>query len=141
MGFFDFLRLSAKNQPIANISQNLPLPTVMRGQNYLSGIGLQDLFANLSRRLPNTNKDWQNIAGDLMLNSIVAIAMDYYIRGFSQALPMVYRLVEGSDTEYEKYPQHPMIALISNPQYQLAPTRFWSNCIIDYKIYGNVYIR
>jgi HK97 family phage portal protein len=141
MGLFDFLRPAQKNQPIANISQNLPLPTVMRGQNYLSGIGLQDLFANLSRRLPNTSKDWQNIAGDLMLNSIVAIAMDYYIRGFSQALPMVYRLVEGSDTEYEKYPQHPMIALISNPQYQLAPTRFWSNCIIDYKIYGNVYIR
>jgi HK97 family phage portal protein len=141
MGFFDFLRPSAKNQPIANISQNLPLPTVMRGQNYLSGIGLQDLFANLSRRLPNTSKDWQNICGDLMLNSIVAISMDYYIRGFSQALPMVYRLVEGSDSEYEKYPDHPMIALISNPQYQLAPTRFWSNCIIDYKIYGNVYIR
>jgi len=141
MGLFDFLRPAAKNQPIANISQNLPLPTVMRGQNYLSGIGLQDLFANLSRRLPNTSKDWQNICGDLMLNSIVAIAMDYYIRGFSQALPMVYRLVEGSDTEYEKDPQHPMLALISNPQYQLAPTRFWSNCIIDYKIYGNVYIR
>jgi HK97 family phage portal protein len=141
MGIFDFLRPTQKSQPIATINQNLPLPQTMRGANYLSGIGLQDLFANLSRRLPNTNKDWQNIAGDLMLNSIVAISLDYYIRGFSQALPMVYRLVEGSDTEYEKYPQHPMIALISNPQYQLAPTRFWSNCIIDYKIYGNVYIR
>ena len=141
MGIFDFLRPAQKNQPIATINQNLPLPQVMRGQNYLSGIGLQDLFANLSRRLPNTSKDWQNICGDLMLNSIVAIAMDYYIRGFSQALPMVYRLVDGSKTEYEKYPQHPMLALLANPQYQLAPTRFWSNCIIDYKIYGNVYIR
>jgi HK97 family phage portal protein len=142
MSIFDrFFGRAQKNQPIATINQNLPLPQTMRGANYLSGIGLQDLFANLSRRLPNTNKDWQNIAGDLMLNSIVAISLDYYIRGFSQALPMVYRLVEGSDSEYEKYPQHPMIALISNPQYQLAPTRFWSNCIIDYKIYGNVYIR
>ena len=142
MGIFDrFLGRSAKNQPIATINQNLPLPQVMRGANYLSGIGLQDLFANLSRRLPNTSKDWQNIAGDLMLNSIVSIAMDYYIRAFSQALPMVYRLVEGSESEYEKYPEHPMLALLANPQYQLAPTRFWSNCIIDYKIYGNVYIR
>lgn len=141
MGLFDFLKPAQKNQPIATINQNLPLPMVMRGQNYLSGIGLQDLFANLSRRLPNTSKDWQNICGDLMLNSIVAIAMDYYIRGFSQALPMVYRLVDGSESEYEKYPEHPMLALLANPQYQLAPTRFWSNCIIDYKIYGNVYIR
>lgn len=142
MGIFDrFLGRAEKSQPIANVNQNLPLPQVMRGYNYLSGIGLQDLFANLSRRLPNTSKDWQNICGDLMLNSIVAIAMDYYIRGFSQALPMVYRLVEGSETEYEKYPEHPMLALLANPQYQLAPTRFWSNCIIDYKIYGNVYIR
>ena len=142
MGIFDrFLGRAEKSQPIANVNQNLPLPQVMRGYNYLSGIGLQDLFANLSRRLPNTSKDWQNICGDLMLNSIVSIAMDYYIRGFSQALPMVYRLVDGSETEYEKYPEHPMLALLANPQYQLAPTRFWSNCIIDYKIYGNVYIR
>jgi len=142
MGIFDrFLGRAQKNQPIATVNQNLPLPQTMRGYNYLSGIGLQDLFANLSRRLPNTSKDWQNIAGDLMLNSIVSIAMDYYIRAFSQALPMVYRLVEGSETEYEKYPQHPILSLLANPQYQLAPTRFWSNCIIDYKIYGNVYIR
>ncbi len=142
MGIFDrFLGRAQKNQPIATVNQNLPLPQVMRGYNYLSGIGLQDLFANLSRRLPNTSKDWQNIAGDLMLNSIVAIGMDYYIRAFSQALPMVYRLVPGSESEYEKYPEHPMLALLANPQYQLAPTRFWSNCIIDYKIYGNVYIR
>jgi len=41
MGIFDFLRPAQKNQPIATINQNLPLPQVMRGQNYLSGIGFK----------------------------------------------------------------------------------------------------
>ena len=66
--------------------------------------------------------------------------MDYYIRGFSQAVPMVFELSE-KDDEYEKVPDHPMLALLANPQYGLAPTRFWSNLIIDYKLYGNCYIR
>jgi len=139
MGIFDIF--NNKKAMVSNVSQNLPLPTVMRGTNFYSGIGMQDLFANLSRRLPNSTKDWVGIAGDLMLNSIVAISMDYFIRAFAEARPMVYRLVPGSDSEYEKEPSHPILALLANPQPNLAPSRFWANVIIDYKIYGNAYIR
>jgi hypothetical protein len=99
-------RLLGKNSKatqIANARLDLPLPQVMRGTNFYSGIGMQDLFAQLSRRLPNSTKDWSNICGDLMLNSIVAISMDYFIRAFAEARPMVYRLVPGSENEYEKY--------------------------------------
>jgi HK97 family phage portal protein len=141
MGIFDrFLGRNSKATQ-ANPRMDLPLPTVMRGTNFYSGIGMQDLFAQLSRRLPNSTKDWSLICGDLMLNSIVAISMDYFIRAFSEARPMVYRLIPGSDSEYEKYPQHPILPLLANPQPNLAPSRFWSNVITDYKIYGNAYIR
>ena len=141
MGIFDrFLGRNSKATQ-ANPRMDLPLPTVMRGTNFYSGIGMQDLFAQLSRRLPNSTKDWTSICGDLMLNSIVAISMDYFIRAFSEARPMVYRLIPGSDSEYEKYPQHPILPLLANPQPNLAPSRFWSNVITDYKIYGNAYIR
>jgi HK97 family phage portal protein len=140
MGIFDIF-LGRKATQIANARLDLPLPQVMRGTNFYSGIGMQDLFAQLSRRLPNSTKDWSNICGDLMLNSIVAISMDFFIRAFAEARPMVYRLIPGSDSEYEKYPEHPILALLANPQPNLAPSRFWSNVIIDYKIYGNAYIR
>ena len=139
MGFIDNL-LGRKSTPAANPTQLLPLQTTMRTRGYLTGIGGQDLYAYLSRRLPGSLKDWTAVTGDLLLNSIVAISMDYYIRGFSQAVPMVFQLSD-KDDEYEKIPDHPMLALLANPQYGLAPTRFWSNLIIDYKLYGNCYIR
>ncbi len=139
MGLFSDL-FNRKATPVANPTELLPLQTTMRTRGYLTGIGSQDLYAYLSRRLPGSLKDWTSVTGDLMLNSIVAIAMDYYIRGFSQAVPMVFQLSD-KDDEYEKVPDHPMLALLANPQYGLAPTRFWSNLIIDYKLYGNCYIR
>jgi len=140
MGIFS--NLFTKNNKAAAIpTQNLPIPLQASGVNYLSAIGLRDLYANLSRRLPGSQRDWVSTAGDLMLNSIVAISLDFFIRAYSEARPMVYRLIPGSDTEYEKYPGHPLLALLANPQYALAPSRFWSNVIIDYKTSGNVYIR
>ena len=139
MGFFDrFLGKSEKANAIPTM--NLPIPLQASGVNYLSAIGLRDLYANLSRRLPGSLKDWTSVTGDLMLNSIVAISMDYFIRAFSEARPAVYRLIPGSIDEYEKV-EHPMLALLANPQYGLAPSRFWANVIIDYKTNGNVYIR
>jgi HK97 family phage portal protein len=140
MGFFSNL-FNRESKAAAVPTQNLPIPLQASGVNYLSAIGLRDLYANLSRRLPGSQKDWVSVAGDIMLNSIVAISMDFFIRAYSEARPMVYRLIPGSETEYEKDPNHPMLALLANPQYGLAPSRFWSNVIIDYKTSGNVYIR
>ena len=139
MGFIDNL-LGRKSTPVAKPNELLPLQQTMRTRGYLTGVGGNDLYAYLSRRLPGSLKDWTSTAGDLLLNSIVAISLDYYIRAFSQAVPMVYELSD-KDDEYEKVPDHPMLALLANPQYGLAPTRFWSNLIIDYKLYGNCYIR
>jgi HK97 family phage portal protein len=141
MGFIDnLLGRKPETKLSSNPTELLPLQTTMRTRGYLTGIGGQDLYAYLSRRLPGSLKDWTAVTGDLMLNSIVAISMDYYIRAFSQAVPMVFQLSE-KDDEYEKLPDHPILALLANPQYGLAPTRFWSNLIIDYKLYGNCYIR
>jgi HK97 family phage portal protein len=138
MGLFDFFKNTKQvNQAITD--ENLPLPLRMRQQGYLTGIGGNDLYAMLSRRLPSSSRDWSVVAGDLMLNSIVAIAMDYYVKAFSQAVPMVYQ--KNIDGAYEKNENHPILDLISNPNFQLSPTRFWSNIIIDYKLYGNAYIR
>jgi HK97 family phage portal protein len=139
MGLIDTL-LGRKATPVAKVNELLPLRTTMRNQGYLTGIGGQDLYAYLSRRLPGSLKDWTSVAGDLMLNSIVAISIDFFIRAYSQAVPMVYEPSD-KDGEYEKVPFHPMLSLLANPQYGLAPTRFWSNLIIDYKLYGNCYIR
>lgn len=141
MGFFDNLfGKKSETKVTSNPKEMLPLQQQMRGVGYYTGVGNQDLYAYLSRRLPGSYKDWVSVAGDLLLNSVIAISIDYYIRGFSQAVPMVYKKSD-KDDEYEKVPDHPMLALLANPQLGLAPTRFWSNIIIDYKLYGNAYIR
>ena len=110
MGFIDNL-LGRKSTPAANPTQLLPLQTTMRTRGYLTGIGGQDLYAYLSRRLPGSLKDWTAVTGDLLLNSIVAISMDYYIRGFSQAVPMVFQLSD-KDDEYEKLLDFGLILLL-----------------------------
>ena len=138
MAFYDNW-FSNKKDITARQNEDLPMPTTMRRQNFLFGVGGQDLFAMLSRRLPASQRDWSATAGDLMLNSIVAISMDYYVRAFTQAVPMVYTQI--NDQEWEKDPKHPILPLLANPQVNMTPTRFWSNIIFDYKIYGNAYIR
>lgn len=139
MAFYDNWFKNTKQNIIAKQNEELPLPTVMRRQGWLTGIGGQDLYAQLSRRMPSSQRDWSATAGDLMLNSIVAISLDYFVRAFTQAVPMVYTQV--SSSEWEKEPTHPILALLANPQMNMTPTRFWSNIIFDYKIYGNAYIR
>ncbi len=83
MGFFDNL-FGRKSTPVANPTELLPLQQTMRTRGYLTGIGGNDLYAYLSRRLPGSFKDWTSVSGDLLLNSVVAISMDFYIRAFSQ---------------------------------------------------------
>lgn len=141
MAFFDrfFGKATTIDATPAKPNQNLPLPQTMRGTSFWSGYQLQDLYANLSRKLPSSQKNWSSVCGDLMLNSVVAISIDYFVRAYAQAVPMVYTKAESGD--YVKEPSHPILQLMANPQYALSPTRFWTNVIIDFKIYGNAYIR
>jgi HK97 family phage portal protein len=139
--FFDkiFRKATTISATPATPNRNLPLPQTMRGTSFFSGYQMQDLYANLSRRLPSSQRNWSSVCGDLMLNSVVAISIDFFVRAYSQAIPMVYTKSDSGD--YMKEPNHPILELMANPQYALAPTRFWTNVIIDFKIYGNAYIR
>jgi HK97 family phage portal protein len=136
MGIFDrFLGGKA----VANPTQALPLPLSQSRDVYLTGYGSGQLQTLLRRALPGSTKDWARVAGDLGLNGIVASAIDWYIRNFPQATPKYYRPVDSQQAEPVE--DHPVIALMAQPDPMVMGSLFWSWVIQDYKLFGNTYLR
>lgn len=136
MGIFDrFLG----NKAVANPTQALPLPLSQSRDVYLTGYGSGQLQTLLRRALPGSTKDWARVAGDLGLNGIVASAIDWYIRNYPQATPKYYRPVDSQQAEPVE--DHPVIALMAQPDPMVMGSLFWSWVIQDYKLFGNTYLR
>ena len=136
MGIFDrFLGRKAA----ANPTQALPLPLSQSRDIYLTGYGSGQLQTLLRRALPGSTKDWSRIAGDLGLNGIVASAIDWYVRNYPQATPRYYRPVDSQQAEPVE--DHPVIALMAQPDPMIMGSLFWSWVIQDYKLFGNTYLR
>ena len=136
MGIFDrFLGGKA----VANPTQALPLPLSQSRDVYLTGYGSGQLQTLLRRALPGSTKDWARVAGDLGLNGIVASAIDWYVRNYPQATPKYYRPVDSQQAEPVE--DHPVIALMAQPDPMVMGSLFWSWVIQDYKLFGNTYLR
>jgi len=136
MALFDIFK-SKKADRLPSGSQ-APFPLSQSGFNRLNAYGNGSLTSILTRQLPGSQRDWSKEAGDLGLNSIVAISIDWYNRNFSQAVPKVYR---ASSTQQDDSINHPIINLIKNPSSLYVSSIFWSFIIQDYKLLGNAYVR
>ncbi len=135
MGLFDRFLGKATASP----SALLPPPLIQRQTSYFTGTGNGDFWSLLTRNLPGSNYNWRNQAGDLMLNSIVAIGMDWYIRNWSQGVPVVRRPMP--DGQVENVSDHPVLQLLSQPTPNVPPSLVWSWIIPDYQLLGNAYFR
>jgi HK97 family phage portal protein len=136
MALFDIFK-SKKANTLPSSAQ-APFPLSQSGFNRLNAYGNGSLSSLLTRQLPGSQRDWSKEAGDLGLNSIVAVAIDWYNRNFSQAIPKVYR---PSSTQQDDTIEHPIITLIKNPSNMYVSSIFWSFIIQDYKLLGNSYVR
>jgi len=123
----------------ANPTASLPLPLGQSRDLYLTGYGSGQLVSMLRRSLPNSNRDWAKVAGDLGLNSVVATAIDWYVRNWPQAIPRVMRSVDAHQSEPVE--DHPILALIKSPGDSLTGSVFWGLVVQDYKLFGNAYVR
>lgn len=123
----------------ANPTAPLPLPLGQSRDLYLTGYGSGQLQTLLRRALPNSTRDWSKVAGDLGLNSVVATAIDWYVRNWPQAVPRVMRRVDSQQAEPVE--DHPILGLIASPGDSLTGTVFWGLVVQDYKLFGNTYIR
>jgi HK97 family phage portal protein len=121
-----------------NGTEALPLPLAQSRDRMLTGFGNGQLFSTLRRSLPGSHKDWSAVAGDLGLNGVVAVCIDWYIRNWSQGIVKVYRPVDSS--EANPVPDHPILKLISEPMPGIPATLFWSWFVQDYKLFGNAYL-
>lgn len=136
MGIFDrFLGTKAA----ANQTEALPLPLAQSRDRMLTGFGNGQLYSRLRRSLPGSHKDWSAVAGDLGLNGIVAVAIDWYVRNWSQGVAKVYRPVDSSQAD--ALPDHPILQLIAEPMPGLPANLVWGWFLQDYKLFGNAYLR
>ena len=136
MGIFDrFLGTKAA----ANQTEALPLPLAQSRDRMLTGFGNGQLFSRLRRALPGSHKDWSAVAGDLGLNGIVAVAIDWYVRNWSQGVAKVYRPIDSS--QVDALPDHPILKLIAEPMPGLPANLVWGWFLQDYKLFGNAYLR
>jgi len=136
MGIFDrFLGRKA----VANQTEALPLPLAQSMDRMLTGFGNGQLYSRLRRALPGSHKDWSAVAGDLGLNGIVAVAIDWYVRNWSQGVAKVYRPIDSSQAD--ALPGHPILALIAEPMPGLPANLVWGWFLQDYKLFGNAYLR
>lgn len=135
MGLFDRFRSKATAAPNAL----LPPPLIQRQTSYFTGTGNGDFWSLLTRNLPGSSFNWRNQAGDLMLNSIVAIGMDWYIRNWSQGVPTVRRPMP--DGQVETVTDHPILELLAQPTPNVPPSLVWSWILPDYQLLGNAYFR
>ena len=135
MGLFDKLLGKATASP----SALLPPPLIQRQTSYFTGTGNGDFWSLLTRNLPGSSFNWRNQAGDLMLNSIVAIGMDWYIRNWSQGVPVVRRPMP--DGQIETVADHPILQLLAQPTPNVPPSLVWSWILPDYQLLGNAYFR
>lgn len=135
MGLFDRFRSKATAAP----SSLLPPPLIQRQTSYFTGTGNGDFWSLLTRNLPGSSFNWRNQAGDLMLNSIVAIGMDWYIRNWSQGVPTVRRPMP--DGQVETVADHPILQLLAQPTPNVPPSLVWSWILPDYQLLGNAYFR
>ena len=135
MGLFDRFMGKATAAP----SALLPPPLIQRQTSYFTGTGNGDFWSLLTRNLPGSSFNWRNQAGDLMLNSIVAIGMDWYIRNWSQGVPVVRRPMP--DGQVETVADHPILQLLAQPTPNVPPSLVWSWILPDYQLLGNAYFR
>ena len=135
MGLFDRFIGKATAAPNAL----LPPPLIQRQTSYFTGTGNGDFWSLLTRNLPGSSFNWRNQAGDLMLNSIVAIGMDWYIRNWSQGVPVVRRPMP--DGQVETVADHPILQLLAQPTPNVPPSLVWSWVLPDYQLLGNAYFR
>jgi HK97 family phage portal protein len=136
LGIFDALNAAIK----AAARRNEPLPPPLASRsNTAIGTGSGQLVSFLTRRLPGSHRDWAREAGDLGLNSVVAVALDWYVRNWAQGQPQVMRYVGNGQSEL--IPEHPVYNILMQPQPGVPPSVFWAWVIADYKLLGNAYIR
>jgi HK97 family phage portal protein len=133
MGILDRWRKAAANPKAA-----LPLPVSQSRDVYLTGYGSGQLQTLLRRALPGSSKDWARVAGDLGLNSIIAVGIDWYVRNYPQATLKYYRPVDSQQADTE---DHPVLKLIAQPDPTITAGLFWGWVIQDFKLFGNTYIK
>lgn len=129
----------AKNWLARKAADMLPAPISMRGRNRYSGYGYGRYTPQLFGPLPGTKMDYAREAGDLLLNSAVAICIQYICRQWPQCPPVVKRKkADGTD---EVVADHPVIALLRQPTPSVPASLFWEWVVTDLLILGNAPIR
>ncbi len=118
------------------------LPLSRNQSRVVARYGNGKLTSLITTRLPNSTRDWAKETGDLGLNGIVAIGIDWYVRNWGLSKPVIRRNTPNTSADkYEIIDEHPCLTVIKNPYPNIPASRWWGWIIQDYKVLGNAYAR
>ena len=123
----------------ASPTQIVPNPIDQSRDNFYSGNGNGQLISVMRRVLPGSHKDWSRVAGDIGLNSVAAIGIDWYVRNFSQATPQIQVRLENGETKVVR--EHPLLDVMREPMPGYTASLVWGWVLQDFKFFGNAYLR
>ncbi|MBK8246533.1 MAG: phage portal protein [Gemmatimonadetes bacterium] len=117
----------------------LPQPIGSRGRSNVTGYGSGQLSAILRGSLPGSTRAWVREAGDLSLNSIVAISLQWYARNWPQGRWELR--IPTKDGQYSVIDSRGAVDLLSMPQPGIPGSVWWAMEIESYFLHGTAYAR
>ena len=117
----------------------LPQTYSSRGRSSVAGYGSGQLSAILRGSLPGSTRAWVREAGDLSLNSIVAIALQWYARNWPQSRWELRQPTK--DGEYSVIDSRGAVDLLTMPQPGVTGSLWWAMMQESYFLHGNAYAR
>ncbi len=118
------------------------LPLSRNQSRVVARYGNGKLTSLITTRLPSSTRDWAKETGDLGLNGIVAIGIDWYVRNWGLSKPVIRRNTPNTSADkFEIIDEHPCLTVIKNPYPNIPASRWWGWIIQDYKVLGNAYAR
>lgn len=117
----------------------LPQTYSSRGRSSVAGYGSGQLSAILRGSLPGSTRAWVREAGDLSLNSIVAISLQWYARNWPQSRWELRQPT--ADGQYSVIDSRGAVDLLTMPQPGVAGSLWWAMMQESYFLHGNAYAR
>ena len=123
-----WLRGWSKNEAAGNGRKAL-------GEMLHSGSSMLSFFGTSGTLLPGTKYDHAREVGDGLGSSVLAAPLNWVMRNFIQATPIVE---QAKAEEWHVITNHPLIALLRHPNEFYGPRVLWMATVLDFS-FGNAY--
>ena len=137
-----WLALTGADEVKVTLRPSAEAPQPRNRTRAVARAGNGGLESIITTKLPSSKLDWAKEAGDLGLNSIIAMGLDWYIRNLNVGKLVIQRNVQDTKSDkFELIDTHPLLNLLRNPSPGVPANTFYGWITQDLKLQGNAYAR